>query len=128
MNNKKLSEFNQGYIEHQYKIIDALIEHQDKLDITNKTEYNLFMMLQTPILNNIFRVKGVINALNEVLGEKLEIPEKYQKYAKIAKELAYFKGDNIVLFLTDGETEQEIDVVELINKVKSIKKDETKPK
>lgn len=128
----KLDTFKQNYIELQYKIIDAVIEHQDKLELNNPAESQLYIQLQSAILSNIFRLKGIINTLNEVYDAKIELPEKYQKYAKIAKELVYLKNDDVILFITDGQTENEVKLEELITKVKSLPKNgrqqDSKPK
>lgn len=119
----KLETFKENYIELQYKIIDAVIAHQDKLDLNSSTESQLYVQLQAAILSNVFRLNGIVNTLNELYDTKIEIPQKYQKYVKIAKELVYLKNNDLMLFITDGQKESEIKVEELITKVKTIKRD-----
>lgn len=123
---KKIQQFQEGFIKHQYELVDEIIKKQDGLNLTDPKERTLYTLLEGSILNLIFRLKGIINTIKELNDEEIEVPVKYEKYFKIAKEMVYMKGDELTLFITDGQKEEELTVNELIEKIKISKNGQSK--
>lgn len=116
--NNKLQQLKDGFIKHQFELIDAVLDKQKNLNLNDKKESTIYWLLESSILSIVFRLKGIIHIIKELYGEEIEVPEKYQKLYRVARETLYFKENDLVLSISDGQKEEEIKIDDLLEKIK----------
>ncbi len=119
---EKVDLFNKGYIQYQFKIFDAAIAFQNQLNPKDDKEGSIYVIITGGLLSLMSRVRGIINTIKELTGEVIDIPERFHYLSKIAQqELLFFKGEELLMLVSDDKSSQEIPLSELVEKLKAVR-------